>query len=145
LNIGFIEGGTAKNIIPGRCTFLVEWRAVPGEPPDKMLRHLHAVVEEAQRAAPQAVIRLDRLRAEPGFARASRGPLQLRLAELLPGEPTGISFGSEASRVARIADEVIVIGPGDMRSAHSDRECVPVAELEQWTAALSSLLRTGFL
>jgi acetylornithine deacetylase len=145
LNIGVIEGGTAKNIISGRCRFLVEWRAVPGEPPDEMLRKLHAVVKEAQDAAPQAVIYIEGLRAEPGFAPASRGPLQLRLASLLPGGPTGISFGSEASRMARIADEVIVIGPGDMRSAHSDRECVPVAELEEWTAALSSLLRTGLL
>lgn len=145
LNIGVIEGGTAKNIIPGRCTFLVEWRAVPGESPDRMLRLLRALVEEAQRVAPQAVIKLEGLRVEAGFAPAPRGSLQLRLASLLPGEPTGISFGSEASRVARIADEVIVIGPGDMRSAHSDRECVPVAELEEWTAALSSLLRTGLL
>jgi acetylornithine deacetylase len=51
----------------------------------------------------------------------------------------GISFGSEASRLAQIADEVIVIGPGDMQTAHSDRECVPVDELERWTAVLRVL------
>jgi acetylornithine deacetylase len=76
----------------------------------------------------------------------SSGPLQQRLADIAhqigvtPQAPTGISFGSEASRLAPIADEVIVIGPGDMHTAHSDRECVPIAELDQWTLMLSVLL-----
>jgi acetylornithine deacetylase len=80
------------------------------------------------------------LRDEPGFSPADSGVLQERLASLLGGEPMGISFGSEASRLARIADEVIVIGPGDMRTAHSDRECVPLAELERWTETLKALI-----
>jgi acetylornithine deacetylase len=142
LNIGTIEGGTAKNIIPGRCSFLVEWRAIPGENPNEMLRLLGSAVVEAQGAEPRVGVRMDSLRAESGFSPAAQGRLQMRLAELLAREPAGISFGSEASRVARIAEEVIVIGPGDMRSAHSDRECVPIGELELWTRVLRELLRT---
>jgi acetylornithine deacetylase len=144
LNIGVIEGGTAKNIIPGHCSFLVEWRSIPGEDPNSTLDRLRALVQEAQIAEPRAAIQLEALRAEPGFAPADLGPLQLRLKDLLGTEPTGISFGSEASRLARIADEMIVIGPGDMRTAHSDRECVPVVELERWTNVLADLIRYGF-
>ena len=139
LNVGLIEGGTAKNIVPGRCSFLVEWRAIPGDDPERILAELKALAAEAQ-AETDAVIRLEALRAEKGFSPAAEGRLQRRLTELLSGEPMGISFGSEASRVARIADEVIVIGPGDMRTAHSDRECVPIAELERWTAVLKELI-----
>jgi acetylornithine deacetylase len=138
LNIGLIEGGTAKNIIPGRCTFLVEWRAVPGDDPQAILDQLRRIVEEAQ-AHSSATIHLEGLRAESGFAPAPQGRLQERLSALLTQKPTGISFGSEASRVARISDEVIVIGPGDMRTAHSNRECVSVAELEQWIETLVAL------
>jgi acetylornithine deacetylase len=140
LNIGTIEGGTAKNIVPGRCSFLVEWRSIPGEQPTEMLRHLRTILVEAHAAEPRVVIRMEDIRAEAGFSPTSQGRLQLRLADLFTGEPVGISFGSEASRLGRIADEVIVIGPGDMRSAHSDRECVPVAELELWTAVLRELI-----
>jgi acetylornithine deacetylase len=143
LNIGVIEGGTAKNIVPGRCSFLVEWRAIPGDDPERIVADLRTVVARAQ-ADTDAVIRLEELRAEKGFSPAAEGHLQRRLAELLPGESTGfafgISFGSEASRVARIADEVIVIGPGDMRTAHSDRECAPLVELERWTSVLRELI-----
>ncbi len=139
LNIGVIQGGTAKNIIPGRCSFLVEWRAIPGEAPAAVLESLRELA--AAETDARLSIQVEGLRAEPGFSPASQGPLQFRLAEVLGGSPIGISFGSEASRLARIAGEVIVIGPGDMRTAHSDRECVPIAELERWTAVLASLMR----
>jgi acetylornithine deacetylase len=32
LNVGLIQGGTAKNIIAGECRITVEWRPVPGQP-----------------------------------------------------------------------------------------------------------------
>jgi acetylornithine deacetylase len=146
INIGVISGGTAKNILARECSFLVEWRALPGEPLGSVQATLEAIAEEAQRATPGAKIRVEGLRDEPGFAPATSGSLQSQLAGLLPGEPigislpVGISFGSEATRIKRIADEVIVIGPGDMRTAHSDRECVPVAELEMWTRVLAELI-----
>jgi acetylornithine deacetylase len=138
LNIGLIEGGTAKNIVPGRCWFLVEWRAVPGEDPAAVLGRLRTLA--AEEADGRIAIQVEGMRAEAGFSPAARGPLQLRLTKELGVNPFGISFGSEASRLARIADEVIVIGPGDMRTAHSDRECVPIGELERWTGVLVELL-----
>ncbi|WP_263357590.1 M20/M25/M40 family metallo-hydrolase [Acidicapsa ligni] len=143
LNIGVIEGGTAKNIIPGQCSFLVEWRAIPGEETGAVFNRISALIEEVRQSpsSPEhAAIHIEQLRDESGFAPASVGTLQERLATLVAHEPVGISFGSEASRVARIADEVIVIGPGDMHTAHSARECVPIAELQQWTRVLRSLL-----
>lgn len=139
-NIGTIEGGAAKNIVPGACSFLVEWRPVPGEKPDTFLDQLRAVVEGMQAAQPDARFEVEVLRVEAGFAPAKTGLLQRRLTEILGTLPTGISFGSEASRLARVADEVIVVGPGDMQTAHSERECVPMAELEAWTAALAQIL-----
>src|SRR5262249_30595265 len=31
LNVGLIQGGKAKNVVPGSCTFTVEWRPIPGQ------------------------------------------------------------------------------------------------------------------
>lgn len=140
-NIGTIEGGTAKNIIAGQCSFLVEWRPVPSEAPQAFLGGLRVILASARAACPKARFELEPLRSDAGFAPAAQGILQQNLQKLLGTGPTGISFGSEASRLAAIADEVIVIGPGDMQTAHSDRECVPVAELEKWTGALVELLQ----
>ncbi len=141
VNVGVIEGGSAKNIIAGRCTFLVEWRPIPADPPQRILGEIERLAAEMQTIYRRARIMVEPLRAEPGFAPASGGRLRERLAKLGRHAVTGVSFGSEASRLACVADEVIVMGPGDMHTAHSDRECVPVRELEEWIAILGELIR----
>lgn len=144
-NIGTLAGGTAKNIIPGECSFLVEWRAVPTEPTGAVPARLRRILAAAQvDLAPGITVALEPLRDEPGFDRAAAAPLADHLSAALRRPLTGISFGSEATRVARIAREVVVIGPGDMHTAHSDRECVPVAELDEWTHILRDLFRRAF-
>ncbi|MGA9673293.1 MAG: M20/M25/M40 family metallo-hydrolase [Terracidiphilus sp.] len=148
VNIGTIHGGSAKNIIAGECSFLIEWRPIPADPPHRFLAILEALGANMQEEEPRARIVIEPLRAEPGFAPSIDAvhPLQQRLQEIFAetgrpsGIPTGISFGSEASRLTRIAEEVIVIGPGDMHTAHSDRERVPLTDLEEWTAALRALI-----
>ncbi len=143
-NIGVITGGTAKNILPGECSFLLEWRAVPGELPGSVAATLRQLVHDAAQQMPGVSVHFDLQRDEPGFDRAPSTPLADQLTALLCRQPTGISFGSEATRVARIAGEIVVVGPGDMHTAHSDRECVPIAELDEWMQTLRALFRAGF-
>ncbi|MGA2251460.1 M20 family metallopeptidase [Terracidiphilus sp.] len=140
INIGTIHGGTAKNIVAGECSFLVEWRPTPNDPPQAVLQALKSLAASIETANSRICIYIEPLRAEPGFSPSASGPLWQRLEALAPRDATGISFGSEATRIAQIAQEVIVIGPGDMHTAHSDRECVPVVELDEWTAILRSLI-----
>ncbi|WP_058185191.1 acetylornithine deacetylase [Terracidiphilus gabretensis] len=140
INVGTIHGGTAKNIVAGECTFLVEWRPTPDDPSQAVLQALQSLAASAETANPRIHIQVELLRAESGFSPSASGPLRQRLEALAPRTAIGISFGSEATRIARVAQEVIVIGPGDMHTAHSDRECVPVAELDEWTAILRSLI-----
>lgn len=146
LNVGVIQGGSARNIVAGACSFLVEWRPIPGELPRAALNDLEWLAGRLHAEEPRSGIRIEPLRDEPGFAPAGEGPLRQRLTQIAAAAnqpqrpPMGISFNSEAGRIARVAREVIVIGPGDMHTAHSDRECVPVAELEEWTQTLRLLL-----
>ena len=139
VNIGVIQGGSAKNIIAGECSFLVEWRPLPIQDPRGLLTTLDQIAAQIRTDHPRAEIHIEPLRAEQGFTPSIAGPLQQALRKLADPAPVGISFGSEASRLARVADEVIVIGPGDMHTAHSDRECVPIAELNAWTRILGQL------
>ena len=45
LNIGTIQGGTAKNIIPGQCKFQLEWRPIPGQAPDTIAAAISSIAE----------------------------------------------------------------------------------------------------
>jgi acetylornithine deacetylase len=148
VNIGVIEGGSAKNIVPGKCWFMVEWRPIPADPPRAFLTQLEWLIDQLHVDEPRVRIHVEPFRADPGFAPVNAGPLQSRLSQITeqigrqPHPPTGISFGSEANRIAEVAGEVIVMGPGDMHTAHSRRECVPSSELVEWTETLALLLST---
>jgi acetylornithine deacetylase len=58
------------------------------------------------------------------------------LAENTAMPPGSISFGSEAAHLTRLAEEVVVFGPGDKGVAHKTGEFVPVAELDRCVACL---------
>jgi acetylornithine deacetylase len=140
LNVGVIEGGSAKNIIPGACRFLVEWRPLPEENISAPLEWLRELAAEIEREYPSCSVVVDGLRGDAGFAYPADSAFVYALSQQLGTEATGISFGSEATRFARIADEVVVMGPGNMHTAHSDRECIPVAELEAFAECVKVLL-----
>jgi acetylornithine deacetylase len=139
-NVGVVSGGTAKNIIPGECRFLVEWRPIPDEDPAAALEWLKNLAERMQHENPGCTVHVEERRAEAGFAYRPDSSLVQALSKQLGRQPTGISFGSEATRFAKVSDEVVVLGPGDMHTAHSDRECIAIDELEAWTGCVRSLL-----
>lgn len=141
INIGTIEGGTAKNIVPGICRFQLEWRPIPGKLTDAVLDSVTSIVTDLRRADPAFLAEVRALRQQPGFETPAQSPLVRQIESLAARTAVSIPFGSEASLFASIADEIIVFGPGDMRTAHSNRECVPIAELEEATRVLSAMMR----
>jgi len=141
LNVGTITGGTAKNIVPGRCEFLVEWRPVPGQ--TDVLQAIETLVSEFQSGDADFVCKHDVLRQQEGFETAANASLVKRIETATGLGATSIPFGSEASVFATVAEEIVVFGPGDMRTAHSDRECVPVVELEAAHRVMCSLMAAG--
>jgi acetylornithine deacetylase len=130
INIGTIRGGTAKNIVAVECELLVEWRPIPGQSADKVLGGLHEIINGLKLADSRFDYLVTVLRKQPGFETQHNASLVSAIEEITGQPATSIPFGSEASLLSAIADEVVVIGPGDMRSAHSNREFVPLPELD---------------
>jgi acetylornithine deacetylase len=140
INIGTIEGGTAKNIVPGICRFQLEWRPVPGQSPDRVLSDVAQSIAQLERIDPSFRAKVELRRQQPGFETPEKAPLVRRLESLTGRAAVSIPFGSEASIFAAVAEEIVVFGPGDMRTAHSSRECVPVAELEEAAQCVRALM-----
>ena len=141
INIGTIQGGTAKNIIPAECRMLLEWRPVPGQSADVVPQSIRETLAEMARADAAFRYEFKILRQQTGFETRSESNL-VRTLERLSGRPSiSIPFGSEASVFASVAEEVVVFGPGDMRFAHSPRERVPVSELEEAVCCLIALMQ----
>lgn len=144
LNVGTMEGGSAKNIIPGHAEFLVEWRPIPGSAPDHVPAAIRAIIEHLEKQYPGLRGSLDILRQQAGFETARDSPLVRWMEQITRQPATSIAYGSEASDWSSVAKEVVVFGPGDMRTAHSDRECVSIAELASAVQAVSSMMQGSF-
>lgn len=123
INIGKISGGTAKNIIPGECRFLVEWRPIPSQDPCFVSQRMTEVVGELGRVEVQ--------RAERGFATSAESRFVKLIARETARTAGSVSFGTEAPQLTALGAETVVFGPGSMTVAHTNAEFVPVAELER--------------
>lgn len=143
VNIGTIHGGTAKNIIPGKCVFQLEWRPIPGQPAEMVPDAVSQIVQKIQAKDPDFRWRMETVRLQDGFETRGDSDLVRSLSALGGRQPTSIPFASEASLLAGVAQEVVVFGPGDMRTAHSNRECVPLSEINQAVEILKSLMTVG--
>lgn len=137
LNVGEIRGGTAKNIVPSECSFLLEWRPIPGQQPDLVLDCLRKII--GRLSANEFEAEVEVLRMDSGFETSAESTV-IQSVRRQPGTPIEtIAFATEAPWLARMGAEVVVIGPGSMLTAHSPRECVPTAELDSCV----HLLRTA--
>ncbi len=140
LNAGLIQGGTAKNIVPGECRITVEWRPIPGQEAGWAASLIENELENLSREfsgfdADLRVLRID------GAFRGSQTRDLSSLLEALAGRPsTTVAFGTEAAHFAASASEVIVFGPGDMTLAHKSGEFVRVEELRECVAYLGAVI-----
>ncbi len=143
LNIGTIQGGTAKNIIPGQCRFQLEWRPIPGQPVDTVPLAVSKSADQLRQVDSSFQYKFRVVRQQNGFESAQDSSLVRSIEASTGRTATSIPFGSEASLLALIAEEVVVFGPGDMQTAHSNRECVPLSELDEAVSCLLSLMERG--
>ena len=140
VNVGVIQGGTAKNVIAGRCRFTLEWRPVPTQRPEHLLELLRREVEALRAADPDFDCEVEVIRLDAGLETRADSPL-VRALEEASGRPAGtISFGTEAPQLTELGADAVVFGPGDIRVAHRTGEFVPAAELGRCAEILRGLI-----
>ncbi len=135
LNVGLIQGGTAKNIVAGECRITVEWRPIPAQDPGWAAELIQAEINRLRVDAELIIQRLD-----PGFAPAASEDVATLLESLTRRRSTTVSFGTEAPHLRSLTSETVVFGPGNMTVAHKTGEFVPVAELRSCVSHLRKVI-----
>jgi acetylornithine deacetylase len=135
LHVGLIEGGTAKNIIPRRCSFQWETRLLPGADPHIVPERLQSFAKTLEPAMKQiaddtgidtrSVNTVPGLAPEPG---SEAETLALRLAHA--NGTHAVSYCTEAGLFQQIGIPSIVCGPGSIEQAHKPDEYLEVSQLE---------------
>lgn len=140
VNVGTIQGGTAKNIVAGRCSFQLEWRPIPGQDVETVPSAVLRIADALRVDDPSFRCEVRVVRRQSGFESAADSLLVRSIERLTGRAAVSIPFGSEASLFGSVAEEVVVFGPGDMTTAHSSRECVPLSELDEAVRCLRALM-----
>ena len=138
LNVGVVQGGSAANVIPDRCTVQLGIRLLPGMQAETMADRIRETVAAALRpGAPRA----DHAERESGDD-AGRG----RAAA--PG--LAQARGADDDRERHVRDRrgvapagrlrCVLFGPGNIEDAHRANEYVPIAEMERAGTVLDGLI-----
>ena len=138
LTVVRVTGGTANNVVPAFCDFVLDRRMVPGEEETQVLADLEALVEAAGKdcGTPAEIV---------GFE-PTTGPA----TETAPDHPivaaaqsacrrhngaetpiSGFQGGCDLVHFRKLGADGIVLGPGSLAVAHQPNEFVPIEELRR--------------
>ena len=131
INVGLINGGSAKNIIAGECKFTLEWRPIPTQPASRVIELVRTAVAEERSIDGDFDCEVIPYRSDSGFE-TSQDSVLIKLLEEHSQQTAGtVAFGTEGAQMQILGSEAVVIGPGDIRVAHRTGEYVPVEELNR--------------
>ena len=140
VNVGLIDGGTAKNIVAGQCRFTLEWRPVPGQSPEHFVELIRHEIEDLRAVDRDFDCEFKVIRLDAGLETSADAPLVRALEEATGRRAGAVSFGTEAPQMAELGADAVVFGPGDIRVAHRTNEFVPVAELHECVSILTLMI-----
>ena len=147
VHTGVIRGGTALNVIPHDCAFDFEFRHLPGDDPDRLLRefedYLKSRLEPEMRAVHAAAgFIIEPLSAIPVLDTGPEAEVVALAQELSGSHEIGkVSFGTEASQFHRAGIPTVVCGPGSIAQAHKPNEYVTLDQMAQCEAFLRRLMK----
>lgn len=146
IHTGVIHGGTALNIIPAHCRFDFEFRHLPADDADALLREFAEYVRselepEMKQVEPGAGFTIEQLSEIPALDNSPETEI-VSLAQELALDDTidKVSYGTEASRFQHAGIPAVVCGPGSIEQAHKANEYIDAAQLQKCEAFLRRLM-----
>ena len=145
IHVGVIEGGTAKNIIPRKCSFEWETRLLPtadiDEVPQRFEKFSRSLEPAMKKVASDAGILNARTNAVPGLAPEENSPAEQLALHLAEANGThAVSYCTEAGLFQQIGIPAIICGPGSIEQAHKPDEYIDVAQMQKCEAFMLRLL-----
>lgn len=145
LTIGLIHGGTAPNVLAGRCEFVWDIRSAPTDDAQALIAEFMdygAVLEaKARERFPTCSITTDILSNAPPLKPEVDGEAAA-LATRLTGTRSrhAVSFVAEAGQFQRAGFSTVICGPGSIAQAHQPNEFITVEQLAAGRAFLLRLI-----
>lgn len=145
VSVGVIEGGTARNAIPGDCRFEWDIRATRPGMIEAICGELSAYAEREvlprmRDGYPEAAISTTIAYDVPPLIPEPAGAAEALAARFAGRDASEtMAYGSDAGIFQREGISTVVCGPGDIRQAHVEDEWIEVAQLEECSRFMGRL------
>ena len=140
VSVGAICGGSQANIVPDRCSILIDRRTLPGETEAGVRREILQVLRRKRLTVAFAKDPLPPclpLETDP------RLPLVTRFLKTVgQRKPVGVRYFCDASVLGHGGIPSVVFGPGDIAQAHTADEWISLVELERGKGLLLRFLQS---
>ena len=145
IHVGVIEGGTAKNIIPRKCSFQWETRllplADPTEVPARFEKFAASLEPAMKKIAGDTGISNQQTNIVPGLAPEDNSPAEHLALHLAGANGThAVSYCTEAGLFQQIGIPAIICGPGSIEQAHKPDEYIDISEMQKCEVFMKRLL-----
>ena len=145
IHVGVIEGGTAKNIIPRKCSFQWETRllplADPTEVPARFEKFASSLEPAMKKIAGDAGIDNQQTNIVLGLAPEDNSPAEHLALHLAGANGThAVSYCTEAGLFQQIGIPAIICGPGSIEQAHKPDEYIDISEMQKCEVFMKRLL-----
>jgi acetylornithine deacetylase len=146
ITVNRIEGGTAPNIMAGRCAFQWDVRALPTDDPavyiTRFSDHCRDVVLPRLRAiAPSCNIDIIPRASTPALKPDTDSEAE-RVCRMLTGDNVTrhVSFAAEAGQFQQSGLATVICGPGSIAQAHQPNEFIARAQIEAGVKFIDGLI-----
>jgi acetylornithine deacetylase len=146
LNVGIIHGGTARNIIPNHCEVQFEYRTMPGEDTDYVLKQIQGYVQEVllpdfKKQHPDVNIVVEREHSGLPMRTPAGSTIEALALELTRNTRTGAApYYTEGATYNESGIPTVVCGPGDIDQAHRPNEFITREQLDRGVPFLGQLI-----
>jgi acetylornithine deacetylase len=139
LNVGTVNGGSAANVIPGRCEIQLGIRLLPTMSVEDMMNRIRDTVAPAAASAP---FTLEYVGESPAMILNEDADIYRQMCSVVgQRESRSVMFATDAGWLQRMGLECVLFGPGNIEDAHRANEFVPVAELARARDFLDQIIR----
>ena len=144
MNVGLIQGGSAVNIVPDRCTFQLGIRPLPGEHEQLRIDEIRSALAPIQRQARklEGQIEISVIQIAPALLTPEGSHLEAALRpHACHPEPTAAPFATDGGNLKRLDLDSIVFGPGSIDVAHRADEFIPANDLLNCVDTIEHVVR----
>ena len=143
LNLGVIQGGSAVNMVPARCTAEVDIRYLPGQKQKQYIQNIRNLIRKVQKQNPSADFELEILTShKPSEVPADEPIVKViqrstrKIAGFTP-KPVGLSGATVTKQLIEHGIKAVGFSPGDRTQPHTANESISINEFLKFSAILA--------